>query len=202
MAISEEDLFSELEEREPSDVSRAAIAVFKEDLRAYSFPLFKFTASVDLTSRVVSTNLREGLLQSGFVRKYLHSWCLQYLIFAKDLPRSNKWVGPAELKEGRFFFHGSHKLPVERLSVKFGRDLDLARKNAQDLGTVRDDVAGDLCFEISPFPRIPMLVVFWLGDEDFEAHTSVLFDASANDQLPIDVLWGIGHLVIEVLANY
>ena len=41
-------------------------------------------------------------------------------------------------------------------------------------------------FEFAPLSRVPLQVVYWLGDEDFPSSCKILFDASATHYLPID----------------
>jgi hypothetical protein len=39
---------------------------------------------------------------------------------------------------------------------------------------------------IKAFPRVPLTVVLWKGDEEFPAAASILFDSSITDYLPVE----------------
>ncbi|MFQ5841570.1 MAG: DUF3786 domain-containing protein, partial [Thermodesulfobacteriota bacterium] len=51
---------------------------------------------------------------------------LQYLIQAKELPPTRKWVTEKELKNGEMFYRGVHSLEMFKnpLEEKFGRHPD------------------------------------------------------------------------------
>jgi hypothetical protein len=46
-----------------------------------------------------------------------------------------------------------------------------------------------------------MTVILWRADEEFPARTSILFDETAADQLPLDALWMAAHLAVKALTE-
>ena len=52
---------------------------------------------------------------------------------------------------------------------------------------------------IQAFPNLPMLVTYWLGDEDFPSSCKILFDSSATHYLPIDGCAIAGRLLTQKL---
>ena len=48
-----------------------------------------------------------------------------------------------------------------------------------------------MSFQLMALPRVPLQVLLWLADEDFPAKITFLFDATVEDQLPLDVIFGL-----------
>jgi hypothetical protein len=53
------------------------------------------------------------------------------------------------------------------------------------MGGIPADV-GSASYVVWALPRLPLLVTYWLGDEDFPSSCKILFDSSATHYLPID----------------
>ena len=50
-------------------------------------------------------------------------------------------------------------------------------------------------------PKIPVMLVTWGSDEEFEASASILFDETACEHLPLDALWAAVNLTVDELMN-
>jgi len=48
---------------------------------------------------------------------------------------------------------------------------------------------------------VPMTIVVWGRDEEFEARASILFDGTAADQLPLDALLAAVNLCVKALSE-
>ena len=48
---------------------------------------------------------------------------------------------------------------------------------------------GDAAVQLFPFPRIPVVIILWREDEEFQARTDLLFDSSCEFHLALDILW-------------
>jgi hypothetical protein len=132
---------------------------------------------------------------------YLQQLCiLAYLVNAKDLPLAGRLVSVEKLDPGGFFFRGSHRLPLEKLTTVFGRDPPLFQKVGRILNAATR-AFGDASMELSVLPRIPLTLVIWAADEEFPARASILLDQSATAQLPLDVLFAAAGLTIQVVLS-
>lgn len=117
---------------------------------------------------------------------------LYYLHTARGTPFANRWVGFRDLPEGGFYHISFQRYSGDKLAKAFGSQPELLRKAAERLGGWREGELGDFAFGFQPLPRIKLAAVLWPGDEDFPSQGSVLFDASAQDYLPIDGLALLG----------
>lgn len=60
---------------------------------------------------------------------------------------------------------------------------------------------GDVGYEISVFPCIPMRVLFWEGDEEFPAQANLLFDRSATDFIHVESVVSIASEALKHLSD-
>jgi hypothetical protein len=64
----------------------------------------------------------------------------------------------------------------------FGEDPSQLLAISREFGGVESDF-GDTAVVIPAFPRVPVSIVIWRGDDEFPAEGSVMFDANINDYL-------------------
>ena len=57
---------------------------------------------------------------------------------------------------------------------------------------------GDAAFRFEITPRIPVVMLYWQGDEDFGPEARILFDRSICKYLALDVIYA---LVVEICAR-
>jgi hypothetical protein len=125
---------------------------------------------------------------------------LQYLLKAQELPLADRLVSPQEFVGGEFFFRGPHAFKLKPLEEKFGEDKKAFLQAGIQLGGHPVSLA-DAGFRLPALPRIPLTYVLWCADEEFPAKIGVLFDATAERHLPLDMLWTLVNLTSKQLLN-
>jgi hypothetical protein len=115
---------------------------------------------------------------------------VSYLIEAKNVPLRGRWVSEKDLRGGEMFFRGPHLFPVKPLEHKFGNNGNRFLQAAQKCGGTNVPGA-DVSFKVMALPRIPVQVLLWLADEDFSARITFLFDATIEEHLSLDVIFGL-----------
>jgi len=125
--------------------------------------------------------------------------CLVYLLNVSAEPVSRELVSVKDLKTGHFF-KGPHELKVKPLLDRYGNDMDGFKRSAEHLGGELLDMA-DASYKFLPFPKIPLYYLFWLGDQEFQPHISILFDKSIEHHLAADAIWGVVNLVSDSLLR-
>lgn len=183
-----QSLWERLKGLEPQEVSKRAKVEW--DGKGYLVPFLDELYLVDPTGRFVPVKGQE-------VSAELQVAVLEYLIGAKELEPSERWVSLKDLKGGRGFAQ-SHPLPLELILKRYGDDLDDFRAKGFALGGEPASY-GDLSFVLRALPRIPVLLVFWKGDEEFPPRLNFLFDVTASEHMRLDALYG---LAIEVIKRY
>ena len=60
---------------------------------------------------------------------------------------------------------------------------------------------GDAGFEFTLFPRLPLRLIVWMGDEEFPPEAAILFDESAGSLLsPEDAAWAASLVVYRLIG--
>jgi hypothetical protein len=190
--------WQELEGLEPTSVCRRSSAV--AECGGYRLQMLDQDCLVlprerrIVRSRVGSAPCPESVAASDLVELIL----VHYLIHAREIPLAGEWVGLLELGSANRFFE-SHPPDFGPLLPLFSSSPESVVGVAQDLGGGRLEY-GDLAVAFRVLPRLPIAFVYWAGGEEFTATASVLFDRTAEQHLPLDVLSAAVQETIRALA--
>jgi hypothetical protein len=130
----------------------------------------------------------------------LQTMLLYYFTTSDGAPPAGKWISFAELPNGRFYNQAFQGYSGKELARAFGENLTAFIEAATQLGGERLHF-GDAAFAFQALPRVPLLVVYWLGDEDFPSTGQVLFDESASHYLPTDACAVLGSMLTQRLIK-
>lgn len=186
MESGEERAWEELSQMDQADVCRRSLATFDQSMNSYRLRVIDEEYAVRLPSRRVGKIFRDG--SEADVDWMARLLILLYLVNAKDIPLAGKLRSPYEFKGGELFFSApSHVISFEPMLQRFRSPQEFLEAGLF-LGGRRVPYA-DEAFELPVLPRVPVTYLLWAGDEEFAPRISVLFDATAEQQLPIDALW-------------
>ncbi|MDP1715577.1 MAG: DUF3786 domain-containing protein [Anaerolineales bacterium] len=125
---------------------------------------------------------------------------LYYLVTADGTVLTGKWVSFADLPDGRMYNAAYQGYSGDKIVKAFGFDLPAFSSACLKAGGKPVEV-GSASFVMQALPNLPMLVTYWLGDEDFPSSCKILFDASATHYLPIDGCAIAGSMLTNKLCN-
>ena len=182
----------------PEDVCRRTGAEFDVLTGIYRLPAFGMWFSLDPKKREIKNLTPEGELFLKRLRYFFVLSVLWYLVKATDILPAGKLVKPSGMTGGDIFFRGTHVLPLDSVAKKYAH----GRQEFHDRGLLyggRIVAYGDAALEFHPFPKVPVTVILWLADEEWEARADLLFDSSALSHLPIDILWSVAMMAVLVL---
>ena len=178
---------------------RAKVAFDKEST---SYILSSFSQDILVSSQVKeicgSSALSVFLLKD--LAYYSRLSILWYLIGAKDIPLSGELIKPYNIAGGQIFTSGSHKLPLDKISQKYGCDPEGFLKRGKRLGGEKVGYA-DTSLQIFPFPRIPVTLLLWVKDDEFEAGCELLLDSTCEAHLPVDILWATIMMTLLIMLE-
>lgn len=147
--------------------------------------------SVDLRSRNVVVNGREaGTLESIVV--------LHYLSNASPAGPTGRPVSYRQLPGGNVFYGAFKRRVIDAISSMFDRDPGAVTRALEAIGATRQ---GGNKFVTAVFPKLPVTIVLWSGDEEVPAAASVLFDETAALFLHIEDLAEVGAMIVDTLAS-
>lgn len=119
---------------------------------------------------------------------------LYYLLTADGAPLTGRWVSFADLPGGRMYNAAFQGYSGDEVVKAFGLDLDGFTSACSRAGGEPVEV-GSASFVFQALPRLPLLLTYWLGDEDFPSSCKILFDESAGHYLPIDACAILGSML-------
>jgi hypothetical protein len=121
---------------------------------------------------------------------------LYYFSTADGTALSGNWVSFADLPGGRMYNQAFQGYSGNEVVKAFELELEAFKTAALAAGGEPVSV-GDAAFRFQALPRVPLLLTYWLGDEDFPSACKVLFDASATRYLPIDGCAILGSQLVQ-----
>jgi hypothetical protein len=126
---------------------------------------------------------------------------LAYYFHTSDgAPVTGRWVSFADLPDGRIYNQAFQGYSGEKLVKSFQLDVD-AFKVACERGGGVPTLIGDAAYIFYGLPRLPLLVNYWCGDEDFPSSCKILFDSSVSHYLPTDVCAILGSMLTRKLIK-
>ncbi len=110
---------------------------------------------------------------------------LHYFGTADGSPMANEHISFKEVKEAMLYLPKFEQRAVAPLLGRFGASPEQILEAAQKLGGKKEDL-GDFSVTVPVFPRVPITLVFWKQDEEFEPRLSILFDRTVLRYLPTE----------------
>ena len=110
---------------------------------------------------------------------------LYYLVTADGALPADGWISFSDLPDGRFYTQAFQSYTGKELGRYFNDDLSGFISASGKAGGIAF-LLGDAAYLYRLFPGVSLLVVAWLGDEDFPSTYQVLFSGSASHYLPTD----------------
>ncbi|HHX86881.1 MAG TPA: DUF3786 domain-containing protein [Firmicutes bacterium] len=126
---------------------------------------------------------------------------LQYLINSTGNPPAGKWISFNHLWGGNSYFPAFAKRALEPLAEYFGnREKLLARLLQQMLHARPGKEPGS--YLVIALPKLPLYLRIDQGDQEVPARASILFDQTANEYLPTEVLATVGEALTGRLLRW
>ena len=130
------------------------------------------------------------------------SLLLYYLSFADGTPLADRWVSFRELPGGGFYHQAFQGYSSDRLARSLGEAPDRYEAAARALGGLKLSGLSGLAYRFQPLPRFPLASILWVGDEEFPARASILFDAQACHYMIIDGCALLGSGLVSRLLKF
>jgi hypothetical protein len=183
---------------EPDDVCKRSLADFDEQSGLYKLKSFGMDISIAPRDKNIFSHAPESEVLLKRLGYFSHLAILWYLISAKDISLSGHLIKPVNLKGGHLFFRGTHILPCDKVARKYSDNSKGFLTNGKNIGGEQLRY-GDASVRLSPFPRVPVVLILWQKDEEFPERVDVLFDGTCEFQLPLDILWSTAMMSLLIM---
>lgn len=128
---------------------------------------------------------------------------LGYILGCRGAPLKGEWVPFRELEGGR----EKNGLFAQRSEASFKRIADSYPGLFEDLilifngEEIEQEFDSDISLVLYPLPKLPILVCYWKPAEGLESDLHLFFDASADQNAGIDIVYGIAAGIVVMFEK-
>jgi hypothetical protein len=192
------ELWKRLQRRNMQELANFTLTEIDPDSGNLCFPFLNRLILVDPLHQCLMERGDRGWNQISIA--LLELTLLEYLTRVERLyPLGRQMVGPDDLKDAHYF-NGRGRLRKDSLLARFGDDPNGFAAAGRHLGG-QPEKMGDVAFRLTPFPRIPLYYLLWLGSVEFPPRVSILFDRSIEMALSSPAIWGLVTLCTYYLLK-
>lgn len=196
--LGKEKAWEMLSLMKPDDVCKNALVSFDASHNLYNIKSFGTDFHVFPMQKQVFETSPFGARLLDIKEFFFELSIVWYLVSAKDIPISGRWIKPVDVKGGQIFFMGTHKLPLDELALKYSHDKKDFLAKAVELGGSVCSYA-DACIILFPFPKIPVKLLLWLEDDEFPSRVDLMLDSTCDIHLPTDVIWSVTNTTVLLM---
>ena len=141
-----------------------------------------------------SIDSNENLYTDIHINMWVAIPFLTYVLYGKGIPVSGNWVSFRELKGGK----EEHPLFQRRCEEPMKRVADTYTDLFNDMvhifsgKKVEKQFESDISVVLYPLPKVPIMVCYWLPEDDLESSLHVFFDNTADENLGTDTVFTLG----------
>ncbi len=188
--------FQDLSERDPKDVCRRASCKYDDINELYKLSVWGDEYGICPNQSKINCmgNNTQGL------HDYFYLFIIHYLLKSKKIEISNEWISEKDIPGGTTFFRGPHEIPTNLISIRFNNNIDEFKERCEQLHGKTLNMA-DAAYSFRITPRIPVAVLYWIGDEDFPAESKILYDRTISEHLASDIIYALAVGICERLGK-
>jgi len=134
------------------------------------------------------------------VPPHLQILALHYLEGADRAQLANRLVTFRDFEGGAIYYPAFKARTMDVIVKEFGDKPELLRRIGEAMRGEKVDV-GSVGFKVDFFPKVPVVVVLWLGDEEVPAAANMLFDANTGKVLPTEDISVMGGALTRRLLK-
>ena len=183
----------------PDEVARRSRCALAPDGRTFLVPFIDGAYLVNPATRTIRP---ADAKDTGRVNLEVGIVLLSYLVRAEDVSLAGKWITEKNLPSaGGAASRGDLDLhPHEELARAFGDRPEALVEVGRAIGA-RDILgAADATVQLNVLPRVPVRIQLWARDDEFDAHATILFDASIKHQLAPDAMRAMVSRLVKRLC--
>jgi hypothetical protein len=144
--------------------------------------------------------IRYADAKSADVSQHLQILILHYLEGSGHAQLANRLVTFREFHGGAIYYPAFKARAIDPVVKEFGEKADLL-KHIGDAIRADPSEVGTVSFRAHFFPKVPVVVILWQGDEEVSSSANVLFDANAGKILATEDLSLVGGTLTRRLIQ-
>jgi hypothetical protein len=186
--------WEDLVKRVPQDISKISQIPYDPEKEEFTMEFLGDEFLISISQKTVK------FLNGTDVYSFLAVLLLHYLVNAKDLDLTGKLLTFRELEGGDIYYPAFCDRGINKITREFGEKPESLRKAGQNL-KAREGKHGDVSLILDVFPKVPVNVVLWEGDDEVPPSSNMLFDSSIKELLPTEDVAVIGGFVASALIK-
>lgn len=176
--------FQELAEQNPAGVCQRVGCAYDAQAGCYHLMVW------GIPHRIYPEPGRIVCDSSVRLHPYMDLFMVHYLLTSKKLEPLGQWISEKDLPEGPTFFRGPHEIPTGMFTRRFQNNIDAFNIACAHLQGTRLNMA-DAAWIFTITPRIPVAVLYWVGDEDFPPEAKILYDKTISEHFASDIIFAL-----------
>ena len=185
--------YRELADKNSEDVCHRTGSRYDKDRQCYELEVWGDVYNIYPHGHRIQ---RQGK-DSPVVHEYLSIFMIHYLLTTVEMVAENEWISEKDIPGGPTFFRGPHAIPTELITKTFQNDIEAFSHCCRALRGEPVEM-GDAAFRFQVTERLPVVLLYWQGDDDFPPEARMLFDRSISRFLALDVVFA---LAVEICAR-
>jgi hypothetical protein len=191
-----EDAWERVSSLEVNTLASNSGAMRKEGTKTLALKVLDEECIIDLEKREISYSGR----RTGSMSRHIQILILHYLIGAGNAQLANRPATFRDFDGGAVYYTAFKARTIDPLVKVFGSNPELLKHVCEAMRAERVDT-GSIGFRMEFFPKLPVTVVLWLGDEEVPTTANMLFDANAGKILPTEDLSVLGGALVGRLKQ-
>ena len=185
--------YEELAEKNPENVCRRAGCRYDYDRDCYELEVWGDVYNIYPHGHRIQRQGKDSLV----VHEYLSIFIIHYLLTTAETAIEDEWISEKDIPGGPTFFRGPHAIPTDLITRTYQNDIAAFGRRCRALHGEPVEM-GDAAFRFQITGRLPVVVLYWQGDDDFPPEARMLFDRSVCRFFALDVVFA---LAVEICAR-
>lgn len=187
--------FQDLSEQNPKEVCERALCRYNYTEKYYTlsvwgeeYKVFPHKSKIECVHKSLQ----------GY-HDYFYLFIMHYLLKSKKTEIQKAWISEKDIPGGTTFFRGPHNIPTDFITTRFQNNIQQFKGKCEQLHGSPITMA-DAAYAFEIVPRVPVAVLYWIGDNEFPAESKVLYDKSITDHFALDIIFAIAVGICEKLG--
>ncbi|MFQ6060332.1 MAG: DUF3786 domain-containing protein [Thermoplasmata archaeon] len=194
LGIALENAWRTLSLRDPEDTARNSGSHYDKESCTFMVEFLGEDYFVKTREKLVTSSKGEGT--SPFYALLI----LHYLTGSKGIPLRGELISFRELYGGNLYYQAFKNRAIEIIRKEFKSKPEKLLEKGMELGG-KPDRLGDFSVSIPVFPKVPVKIVLWLGDEEVPSSVNILFDSTVGEHLHTEDIAAISEELARRLCD-
>jgi hypothetical protein len=186
--------WEDLVTRDPVEISKIGHIPYDPEKEEFTMNFLGDEFRISISRRTVKFQIGDDVFS------FLAVLLLHYLVNAKDLNLTGKLLTFRELEGGDIYYPAFCARGINKITQEFGAEPSLLKVAGERLGA-KEGKHGDVSIVLEVFPKVPVSVILWEGDDEVSPSSNMLFDSSIKELLPTEDVAVIGGFVASALIK-